>query len=288
MNQLTPNSEFTYVYQLGDPLDASTNYVQSVVRLSSDSTVVSTMNMLNVSGQRFAGSFRVPSDVAGTGYYLDITTTVYTDSSYTQRSQNYPIQTSQFLVLQPSTQSSIGGNSGGYSDDAELRKRLLRIEEAILGIKIPRQEKVDLGPVMRRIGGIVVPDPVDLSPIIKAIGDIEIPEIPEIEPVDLYPIIEGIHNISSSHDSLMKSLADMHASHERRVSDTIKKSHSDLMERIAETIESNSDESAKSRMKDVMSRMIDDPSFSSAKKEVKEEVRKIDPRVRRLVSPQFE
>lgn len=284
MNQLTPNSQFAYVIQLGDPADSGRNYVQSVVRLSATSSVVSTMDMTNVSGQRFVGAFLVPPDVSGLGYYLDITSTVYSDAGYSSLNENYPIQTSSFLVLQPFTQSSVGGSPGGYSDDAELRKRLERIEASILGVKIPEYKEADLSPLADMIEGMRAPDPVDLSPILEAIGRIKMPEPAEQSEVDLYPVVEGIQNLARSHEDLGSMISKKVSESASSMRSEMRKSHDELIGKVSDLLEKNGDDRSRERMREMMTRMIDDPSISARRKEEPKR-REMDPRINDLIKP---
>lgn len=120
---LTPSQLFTLVYQLGSPGDTGTYFVQAIVRYASSGTIIATVNLANQGNQRFTGTFTVPADVGGSGYYLDITYTVYTNSLYTILSQNYGIQNVVGKVLQSLTVGmGIGGGDG--VSEIELRKIL--------------------------------------------------------------------------------------------------------------------------------------------------------------------
>lgn len=145
---LQPGQTAPIVRQLGFPGDASTYYVQAVIRKSSTGVIVKTVNLTDQGGQRFTGSFSVPGDVSGLGYYLDITSTVYTDSAYTTLSDIYQITNEPYYVRNLVPNNGGGGSYGGdYTDYKKIEEMIKRYIESIEIPKIPTYKEVDLSPV---------------------------------------------------------------------------------------------------------------------------------------------
>ena len=281
MNQLAPNTQFTYVEQLGDPTDQNQNYVQCVVRYSASSAVIATINMTNVSGQRFTGKFQVPTDPTGLGYYLDITTTVYSDSGYSQVNTNYQTTTTTFFVLQPVTPSAFGGNGGGY-DDANLLKRVQILEDLIRAIKILPHKETDLSPVIEAIESLDIPT-TDLKPVIKAIQGIRIPEPIEPEKVDLYPLIEGLQNISLSHKELEEKVEMLHKEHEKKIKEMNDK-NSRIVQSLLDVIPERVKETIRTSKADIFKVHLS-PAYNEAPTAPKK--RKIEDRVLELIKSPY-
>lgn len=148
---LQPGQSAPIVRQLGLPGDSSTYYVQAVVKNSATGATITTINLTDQGSQRFTGSFDVPQDPLGFGYYIDITTSVYTDSGYTTLSNIYTIDMQSLLVFDRLTW---GRNVGGGGDMTDYDKIAKMIREEIKGIdfpEIPKPEKVNLEPVLATI-----------------------------------------------------------------------------------------------------------------------------------------
>jgi len=288
MNPLTPNQQFTFVFQLGDPTDTSTNYVQSIVRYSATSAIIATMKLTSLGGQRFSGTFTVPADVSGQGYNLDITSTVYTDSGYSQPNINYPISTQQYTAIQPLNSFAMAGGDDGI-DEATLIKVLERmLSKHVGGIKFPTPKDVDFSPITEKQDEL-------LDMMVENRGNhiithakidnnaSEINKIPKSYPiarepkeVDLYPLIEGIQNIHKAHDSFRNEMIQRHAEHEKRVAKMIEDSKKYI-----------SDESSK-RIKDTIDEKrgeIFTINAVSQDKKPEPKPKPIDERIKRLLSP---
>lgn len=204
--QIKPQQPFPVVRQLGDPTDNSTNYVQAVVRDSLTGQVLATLDLNDMGSQRFELNYLVPADISGLGYYIDITTIVYTDSGYTSKNVNYSIENACYLALQPLT---IGmGLGGGGGVEVDYRK----IEKLIKAIEFPKQKKVVLDPFFKNLSKEIASHikrleskETDFSGVVseilkvgKLVSSIEIPEPKEPEKVDLMPVIEGIQNLAEA------------------------------------------------------------------------------------------
>lgn len=163
---LRPREYFTIVRQLEDPNDTNTYYVRSTIRNARTDAIIDTVDLVDRGGQRFTREWQVPADPSGQGFYISITTSVYTDPSYTTRSTKYGEHSQTYLVDKRHSTSS-----GGYVEVDYAKIRKIVAEEAA---SIERPQEVDLNPVLRELRVIArsierIPGPqrIDFSPIEK-------------------------------------------------------------------------------------------------------------------------
>lgn len=278
MNQLTPNSQFTFVEQLGDPTDSGTNYVRCIIRYSSTSKTVATVNMTDHGGQRFTALFTVPADLTGQGYYLDVTTTVYSDSGYTQPNVDYQIQTVSYFVIQPVTNSNQGGGGMDEQSFINLLKKYIRFPK----IKIPEQKDIDLSPLHARLDQIEKrrPRDVDLSPVIGSLADLHTKvssiRIPELEKIDLGPIISALQQISRNHESFRTDMTRRSFAHEQAIKSMLQDTFSSISGDVSKSMTTAVNE----RMSDLLHLEISPPKASSKSKGPQ-----LDPKLKKLISP---
>jgi uncharacterized protein YlaN (UPF0358 family) len=164
---LQPGQQFTIVRQLGLPSDVTTYYIQAVVRNSTTGNIISTINLTDRTNQRFTGVFQVPQDPLGFGYYLDITTYVYTDAGYSTLSDIYNVENVPYLVFDRLT---IGRNSGGNGDSTDYEKIKKMIQVAVESIQfpeIPEQKEVDLSGILVALESLSKELSVKLKEVIK-------------------------------------------------------------------------------------------------------------------------
>ena len=178
--QLRPTENFVIARQVDDPYDTATYYVQAKVRNAQDDTLLKTVNLTDNGDQRFRGDYEVPVDGSGLGFYITITTRVYTDSGYTTESENYGVEEREYLVQERYNQN-IGGPGGGGSDISYEKIKKI-VKEVVDGRKLSKQKDVDLTKVLEAIsnieglvGGIVIPEPekVDLEPTMANLVKLE-------------------------------------------------------------------------------------------------------------------
>lgn len=205
---LQPQDYFTVVRQIANHLDVGTYYVRAVVRNAYTDDIIETLDLEDKGGQRFKRNWRVPADASGRGFYISIVTSVYTDSGYTTKSENYGDEEDTYLVQERVLTKMGGGSSGASGPDAYAIRRIVREEIE----KIPKPEPVQIPepPVMRfdevltslqRLETALqsVPkDKVDTSPIIASIEALR--DVIEAKPVtpetDLSPIIEKLDTLA--------------------------------------------------------------------------------------------
>lgn len=203
---INPQSTLRIVRQLSDPTDSSTYYVQAVVRNSASGATLQTVNLTDEGSQRFTGSYHTPADVSGNGFYLDITTTVYTDSGYSTVSTDYSVDTQTYHVQQAWNHAAGlgGGVEVNYDKVRSIIKEELgkldipspvdatpavmdverRLREAIVGavssISIPEQVQPDLDRVVRELK-TTIEDAVNTMLI--AVDNKEVTPAPDFTPV---------------------------------------------------------------------------------------------------------
>lgn len=118
---LQPQNYFTIVRQIPNHLDLSTNYVQAVIRNAYTDAIIATVRLTDKGSQRFKYDWAVPADPSGQGFYVSIVTSVYTDSGYTTKNQNYGDDESTYLIQDRITVGRVGGANGGL-DGYDVRR----------------------------------------------------------------------------------------------------------------------------------------------------------------------
>ena len=142
---INPQSTLRIVRQLSDPSDSGTYYVQAVVRNSATGATLQTINLTDEGDQRFTGSYQTPADGSGNGFYIDITTSVYTDDAYTTLSTDYSRDTQTYHVQQ--AWSHAMGIGGGADVNYDKVRNIIR-EELAAQEKMEIPETKDLTPEM--------------------------------------------------------------------------------------------------------------------------------------------
>jgi len=203
---LRPQEYFTIARGLEDHTDSVTYYVRAVVRNARTDALIDTVDLTNQGTRRFSKPWQVPADTSGEGFYILVTTTVYTDSAYTTKSANYGEKFDTYLV-QERINPNLGNGGGAEVDYKKVRKI---VQEEIN--KIPKQEmpifnyelilseirllnrefpEVDLKPLLDKI--------VVLGSIINSTEKIlskKIKDIPQPKPIDLSSVEERIAKVS--------------------------------------------------------------------------------------------
>lgn len=219
--QLRPQEVFTIVRGLENHTDSTTYYVRAVVRNARTDATLDAVNLVDQGdGHRFAYNYTVPSDTSGAGFYISITTSVYSDSGYTAKTSNYGDSFDTFLV-QERTNPNLG-NGGGI--DIDYKKIQKMIAEEIKKIPLPEIEmpaavempEVNLQPLMTKIEeccrmmrDMKMPE-MDLSPVMANLGQIK-KQITEIEmpEMDLSPVIDSIDEQKIKWEDVSQQMGDV-------------------------------------------------------------------------------
>lgn len=268
MHQLSPQESFPIVYVLADPNDTATYYVRSVMRNSVSGAIIrianaNFVNLISTPGntRRFTKTIQAPADINGNGFYIDITTTVYTDSGYTTKSDAYAEQLDKYLVqLRPNVSLGFGGSAGpltvagakdGYVDYEKIKKIFIEVLKEV--IKDP--EKLDLKPVMdgldkayEAIGNVhssvkgiptKIADPIDLAPfsdeiintILLAIANIDFPI------VDFTPILAKIDDIDiPAHPDLAPQFEALKAEIVKMQGENVNQKYGEFLNQLSEAV----------------------------------------------------
>lgn len=172
---LQPQVAFPIVRQIANHTDSTVYYVRAVVRNASGD-IIDTVNLASQGNQRYQTSWRVPADVSGQGAYISIVTSVYVDSGYASKSENYGDEETTYLIFDRVMPAMRGGGGGGLARRdvrdviaEELDKRtpkpikipptpkmrfdevLKAVREATEAIKRVPTERTDLSGVLRQI-----------------------------------------------------------------------------------------------------------------------------------------
>ena len=209
---IEPGKKFIITRQLGDPADTGTYYVRAFIRNAETDTLLATVNLTDKGDQRFRGEWNVPYKQID-DYFITITSFVYTDSGYTTESEDYERVEDQYQVAQ----KQLGGGGGGGTivkkpDYNEIRKI---IKEEIEIIKFP-ELKVDLSPIISNLNEVIESveaiknkeypkqEKIDLNPILEKILGIEREitflnkKASLLENTDLNPVISYMQDLDAS------------------------------------------------------------------------------------------
>ena len=213
---LRPQRYFTIVRQIANHLDTDTYYVQAIVRDARTDEVLATLNLDDKGGQRFTKTWLVCADPSGLGRDISIVTSVYTDTGYTTKSENYGDEENTHLVEDNQPLGRGGANIGGNTGvDARTVKRIVeeslnahhekmmadKKEEPEAEKEEPEApEQIDFSEVLRAIKGLETKlkpkevKPTDLTPITKGLGELaQMIEEKEVTPeTDLTPVLERL------------------------------------------------------------------------------------------------
>jgi hypothetical protein len=220
MISLSPREKFTIVRGLGDHTDATTYYVRAVIRNSRTDELIATVDLDDSGdGLRFIKQWQVPADPSGQGFYIDITTSIYTDSGYTTKTTKYYDEYDTYLIAE--RMNPLLGYGGGGGSDISYKK----IEEIIRKVvkEIPEQEKIS------------IPE-TDLVPVLESILDVKL-AIRDIPKVDLSDIKNELKSIKLSVDDKeeYKQISSDSSNGLLKQMDSLKSELSDLISRLGET-----------------------------------------------------
>jgi hypothetical protein len=190
--QLNPRENFTIARGLEDHRDSTVYYVRAVVRNAQTDALLATVDLTNQGdNHRYSHIYQLPADPLGQGFYILVTTSVYTDAGYTTKSNIYLDRYDTYLVMQR-VNPNLAGIGGGVDIDY---KRIDRIVDKVVEEKL---SKLKLPAFPDRFELPAFPE-VDLSEIrteLKSVQDaIRGIKMPEIKPVDLSGMIEKIEKI---------------------------------------------------------------------------------------------
>lgn len=202
--------------------------MRAVIRNAYTDAIIATLDLDDKGSQRFKKDWQVPADPSGEGFYISIVTSVYTDSGYTTKSENYGDEENTYLVSEQAA-SLRGGVVGqglgrGTGPDAYTIRRI--VSEEIAKIKIPEAKDIViptpkeyemrwddvLGAVKQATVDIIkaIPAPSDLAPLSDKLTALEQAiKDKEVTPVtDLEPVINALDVLSDALEATAKDTAE--------------------------------------------------------------------------------
>lgn len=192
---IRPQRNFTVVRQLANHLDTATYYVRAVIRDAFTDDILATLDLDDKGGQRFSAPWVVAQDPSGEGRDISIVTSVYTDSGYTTKSDNYGDEENTHIIEDRRTSNGGGGAMGGGKLDSTRIRKI--VAEEIAKIEFPKFEDskdMFLEPLLEA-----------LSNVQEVVSSIEIPTYKE---VDLKPVEQAIINVEQSISNVYKAVID--------------------------------------------------------------------------------
>jgi len=227
MLQLNPKETFVIARGISDPSDSSTYYVQAVIRNAKTDALLDTVNLTDRTGGRFSKVWEVPADTSGLGFYITITTRVYTDSGYSVLS-DYMQETATYLVQE--RVNAFLGSGGGGGPDIDYKRIASIFKDALAKAvsSMPKPDPVDLEPVLSLLKGLK-----------QAISDIEMPEPNEVDLSDLTDgvkrILEAVKAIKipepkEDHSDIIDFIQEENSSTEKEITDRLDEIESGIAE----------------------------------------------------------
>lgn len=207
--QLHPREKFIITRQLENPYITDTFYVRAVVRNSKTDAVIDTLDLVDQTGQRFTKEWLVPADPTGLGFYVSIVTSVYNDSGYITKSQNYGDEEQTYLIQD----RYVFNPNYPVGPDIDYKRIQKMIDTAIKNIVIPEPKVLKEVTIKEVVKEVKVPEVKvvqtqtnqDLTPFLvaingigKKIDDKPVTVVPPQKEVDLNPIVNNINEIGKS------------------------------------------------------------------------------------------
>lgn len=202
---LQPQASFTIVRQIPNHLDASTYYVQAVIRNAYTDAIIDTVQLTSRGGQRFSKNWTVPADPSQQGFYVSIVTSVYTDSGYTTKSGDYGDDENTYLVQERVMTLMRGGSLDAFTVRQIIKEELAVVEAEEADLP-DEPDEVDSEPpprwdeVLSAIGKVgeainaLPQEKADAKPILAAIAKVAkaLKDKPVTDVTDLTPILERL------------------------------------------------------------------------------------------------
>lgn len=205
MLQISPQKVFPITWVNSVPGDSTTYYPRAVVKNAQTGATLATVDLSLVSTGYYSYNYTAPHDPSqtGTGLYITVTVSVYTDSGHTTLDQNFAVVSDQYLVKQILDANMTLG--GGGVDYIEVRK-ILREELK----KLDKEDGLEEAPL--DFPTLMAPLVKELREEIKAVASkvesIKIPDFPEIPKFPEIPAPRevDISSLDSSFRSGIKSV----------------------------------------------------------------------------------
>jgi hypothetical protein len=229
---LRPQRNFTIVRQIANHTDTATYYVRAVIRDSYTDVILDTLDLDDKGGQRFTKNWVIAPDPSGLGRDISIVTSVYTDSGYTTKSENYGDEENSHLIEDKEI-----GRGGGSGVDSRTVRRIIQEEldkrtpEPVEPTEVEEKEPEEPArwdEILRAVDSVKAelkkelkpekPEKVEFKPLFDALESLrnDIKEKEVTEPTDLTPILEKLGEKEESDEitrselvSLLSEMANM-------------------------------------------------------------------------------
>jgi hypothetical protein len=217
-SQIAPAESYQISYFLRNHTDATSYYVRVRVYDVQTGELLDTQNLEQsaTNSRLFIKTLTAPADPAGYGRSIVAIATVYTDSGYTTKSDNYEEQEQYFLVKVPQL---FGG--GGSIDLDGLRRSLVDyIDQKFAGLPEPSPlPEMPFEALFGAIGALqrevnrVPKETFDTAQLIDAVGGLKaaIAERPHFEKTDLSGLEQGVTAVLTALADARKDFARLSA-----------------------------------------------------------------------------
>lgn len=238
---IQPKEYFPIARILTDHTDSSTYYVQAVVRNAKTAALIETVNLTDHGTRLFSYNWQAPVDTSGQGLFITITTAVYTDSGYSNRSDNYGDELSNYLVLDRfktvqaianQVSALVGGAGSDGSIEYEKIRKIVREENLRVIAEIKKIDPINYEAIRSIVASLtsMAAKPADvaaalkkLEPLVQSLSSAVAPLLPAIQGIDipkldLSPVlaaIERLVNAEAENTDIRKSTSE----HLRVISD---------------------------------------------------------------------
>ena len=172
--------------------------------------MIDTVNLTDNGSRRFTKPWQAPADVSGDGLYILITISVYTDSGYSVRAENYGDSFDEHLIQARPTPAMLNQASGPDIDYKKIQKMIDDSLAKFKPVKVT-ETKIDIQPILKAIADnkveIEPAEPVDFGPITQAFAFIrkdltELLARPQFEPTDLTQFAELLAEMKKVNDEM--------------------------------------------------------------------------------------
>lgn len=242
---LQPQVAFPLVRQIGNHTDSTVYYVRAIVRNAAGDTI-DTVNLASQGDQRYQTSWKVPADTSGQGAYISVVTSVYTDSAYTTKSENYGDEETTYLIfdrVMPAMRGGGGGSLARRDVRDVIREELERLPKPE-PVKMPEMPKMRFDEVLTAIRETtqairaVPTDKVDLSGVLRSIEALEVKiDAKEVTPeTDLQPVLDAVKDAQKGIGEGFADLATIYQSAERELLEKVEATIEGAMENLELTI----------------------------------------------------
>ena len=219
-SQISPGEPFDVFYFLRNHTDATQYYVQAKVHDVRTGELLATHSLTQspVNARLFSKTIDSPPDPTGYGRNIVAIATVYTDTGFSVKSENYEEQEQYYLIK---SQTPFVGGGGGI--DARTARELFKEELKKALDALPKPEKLQvpdapdmsfvdalfgaLGAITREVGRIPK-EGADMKPVMDKLLALseELKARPQFERTDLSSIAEAVQSILSAASELEKAM----------------------------------------------------------------------------------